>query len=54
MKIAALRITTLCNKFKDTLLEAGLEHLQWVVMREVFTQKKMLIDPNITVESDLL
>ena len=54
MKIVALRITILCNQFKDDLLEAGLKDPQWVVMREATTQKKMLIDPNMTVENNLL
>ena len=54
MKIAALRITTLRNQFKDDLLEAGLMDLQWVAMREAVTQKKTPIDPNLTVENDLL
>ena len=27
---------------------------QWVAMREAVTQKKTLIDPNITLENDLL
>ena len=36
------------------LLEAGLKDPQWVAMQEAVTQKKMPIDPNITVENDLL
>ena len=54
MNIAALRITTLCNQFKDDLLEAGLKDLQWVAMREAVTQKKTPIDPNIIVENNFL
>ena len=54
MKIAALRSTILRNQFKDNLLEAGLKDPQWVMMREEVTQKKKPIDPNITVENDLL
>ena len=54
MKIAALRIMTLRNQFKDDLLEAGLKDPQWVAMREAATQKKTPIDSNITVENDLL
>ena len=54
MKIAALRITTLHNQFKDDLLEARLKHLQWVAMREVTSQKKILTDLNIIVENNLL
>src|SRR5258705_5707760 len=54
MKIAALRITTLRNQFKNDLLEAGLRDPQWVAMREAATQKKMPIDPNLTVEKELL
>ena len=37
MKIAALRITTLHNQFKDDLLEAGLKDPQWVAMRQAVT-----------------
>ena len=54
MKIAVLRIMTLCNQFKDDLLEAEFKDPQWVAMREAATQKKMPIDPNIIVENDLL
>ena len=54
MKIVALRITTLRNQFKDDLLEVGLKDPQWVAMQDVVTQKKTPIDPNITVENDLL
>ena len=54
MKIAVLRIIILCNQFKDDFLEAGLKDPQWVAMREAVTQKKTPIDPNITVENDLL
>ena len=53
MKIAALRITTLHNQFKDDLLKVGLKDPQWVAIREAVTQKKTLIDPNMTVENDL-
>ena len=54
MKIAALRITTVCNQFKNNLLEAGLKDPQWVAMREAVPQKKTPIDLNITMENDLL
>ena len=54
IKIAALRIMTLCNQFKNDLLQAGLKDPQWVAMREAVTQNKMPIDPNVTVENDLL
>ena len=54
MKIAALKILTLCNQFKDDLPEAGLKDLQLVAMREAVTQKKTPIDSNITVENDFL
>ena len=54
MKIVALRIMTLYNQFNDDLLEAGLKDPQWVAIQGAVTQKKTLIDPNITVENDLL
>ena len=54
MKIAALRIMTLCNQFKNDFLEAGLKDLKWMVIQEAVTQKKTLIDSNIRVENDLL
>ena len=54
MKIVALRITILCKQFKDNLFEVGLKDPKWMAMREVVTEKKTLIDSNITVENDLL
>src|SRR5258705_2913411 len=54
MRIATLRITTLRNQFKEDLLEAGLRDPQWVATREAAAQKKMPIDPNLTVENELL
>ena len=54
MTIVALKITTLHNQFMDDPLEVELKDPQWVVMPEAVTQKKTLIDPNITVENNLL